>query len=501
MRIQLSRQRGLARKISILSLAVATVTGAMTSAQAISSTTFVAAFGASDNTTTISQVTGEIQTSLQANPNLLLGTSANGKSSLWDAQLAGDVRGLLLRAANGNVTLLPSALLDSDNSYYPTDSGVVIKNSDSFSYLSAASATSGTSASSLGTIPSAVDGYDRTVSAIAAVDGGVYVATIDSEVGQTDAALGVSHVWFLNGATKPVESYTSTGTYIDAIAINPNNAATGQVILVDLTGDSATSGSVSISISNDSKLALTATPTGTAISPDVLDSYLAWGSIAGTPTPLTVQVTEDATNVYSAAGVLLADFPAGVSVSVVPSASALELTGTFANKLTPVVKITPIAVANYAYNSKVQVAATAAYSGFGYTTADIVPTISLVSGKVITPLTSAGAQVKSNFCISFSANAAFALNQLNQSVCSTVSHLLTVSAKKRVVSIVTTGTAITVEKQTISKKKITWAKFKIKIKVVKGKAKVTFKTGGVFRFTAAATATNSVAVSKNLTIK
>jgi len=485
--------------IGLVMLSISLIAPAST-AQAIDLTSFVAAYNQSGDTQIVS-VTGGVKQSPTTNSNLLLGTSVDGKSSIWETQISAEVSGLLLDTANGGVTLLPNELMDPANILLPTGSGVVIQQEESFSYLSASAATSGTAPVNLGTIPDAEEGFDRQVTALAAVDGAIYIATIDYEAGQTDSALGVSHVWYLNGSSSATDSYTSTGTYIDSIAINPNSPTTGQIILVDLKPTDATSASVSISISNDRKFTLTSSPSATAITADILDSYLVWGATNNVPTPLTVKVTAKGTTVYATNGDMVVAFPADVNVSIVPTVSALDLSGNLANKLTPTATLSKALAKNYTYNSKILVSATASFSGFGYEIAGTAPNILLTSGKTSSPLAASGANVKSNFCLTLTTAATTTLNALNQQSCSTVSNLLTVTAKKRVVSIVTTGAVITVEKQTIKKKKASWAKFKIKIKLVKGKATAKFKAAGVYRFTAAATKTNSVTVSKNITIK
>lgn len=469
-------------------------------AQAIDLTSFIAAYNQAGSTQIVS-VTGGVKQSPTTNSNLLLGTSVDGKSSIWETQISAEVSGLLLDTANGGVTLLPNDLMDAANILLPTSSGVVIQQDDSFSYLSASAATSGTAPVNLGTVPDAEEGFDRQVTALAAVDGAIYIATIDYESGQTDSALGVSHVWYLNGSISATDSYSTTGTYIDSIAVNPNSPTTGQIILVDLKPAEATSASVSISISGDHKFTLTSSPSATKIATDVLDSYVVWGATNNVPTPLTVKVTAMGTTVYATNGDIVVRFPANVNVSIVPSIGSLDLSGNLANKLNPTATLTVPLAKNYSYNSKIRVSATSSYSGFGYEIAGATPNILLTSGKTSSPLTASGAAVKSNFCLTLTTPATTTLNALNQQVCSTVSNLLTVTAKKRVVSIVTSGTAITVEKQTIKKKKASWAKFKIKIKLVKGKATAKFKAAGVYRFTAAATKTNSLTVSKNITIK
>ena len=485
--------------LSLVFLSVSLITPG-SSAQAIDFTTFIAAYNQGGSTQIVS-VTGGVTQSLPANSNVLLGTSVDGKSSVWEAQISSGVSGLLLHTGNGSVTLLPSALMDPDNILLPTTSGVVVQQENSFTYLSANAALNNSAPVNLGTIPAANAGFDRQVTALAAVDGAIYAATIDYAAGQTDSALGVSHVWYLNGSNSPADSYSTTGTYIDSIAINPNSPTTGQIILIDLKPADATTASVAISISNDHKFTLTSSPSGAKLASDILDSYVVWGATSGTPTPVTVQVTSKGTNVYAANGPLLVAFPADVDVSIVPAVSALDLTGTFANKLNPTARLTTTLAASYKYNSKIKFSATSSYSGFGYDVTGAAPTILLTSGKTSAPLLAGGASVKANFCLTLSAPATATLNALSQQACSTVSNLLTVTAKKRVVSIVTTGTAITVEKQSGKGKKVTWAKFKIKIKVAKGKASVKFKAGGIFRFTAAATKTNAAAVSSNITIK
>ncbi len=469
-------------------------------AQAVDVTSFVAAYNQAGSTQIVS-VSGGVKQSLPTNTNLLLGTSVDGKSSVWEAQISAGVSGLLLHTANGSVTLLPNDLLNPDNILLPTTSGVVIQQENSFSYLSASAAANKTAPVNLGAIPAANAGFDRQVTALAAVDGAIYAATIDYEAGQTDSALGVSHVWFLNGSNSPADSYTTTGTYIDSLAINPNSPTTGQIILVDLKPAEATSASVSVSISNNQKFTLTSSPTPTKIATDILDSYLVWGATNGSPTSLTAQVTAKATNVYAANGPLVVSFPANVNVSIVPSATALDISASLSNKLSPTARLAAPLAPSYKYNSKIKFSATSSYSGFGYDVAGGAPTILLTSGTTSAPLLAGGANVKANFCLTLTAPATTILAPISQQACSTVSNLLTVTAKKRVVSIVTTGTTITVEKQSVKKKKVTWAKFKIKIKVAKGKAKATFKSGGIYRFTAAATKTNAVAVSSNITIK
>ena len=500
MQDMMSKKSRLSRSTLGAALLFVLLTAPANIAQATEVTSFTAAYNQSGSTQIIS-VSGGVKQSLPTNPNLLLGTSVDGKSSVWEAQISAGVSGLLLHTANGSVTLLPNDLMNPDNTLLPTTSGVVIQQENTFSYLSATAATSGAAPVDLGTVPDATDGFDRQVTALAAVDGAIYAATIDYEAGQTDSALGVSHVWYLNGASSPADSYSTTGTYIDSLAINPNSATTGQIILVDLKPTEATNASVSISISNDHKFTLTSNPTPTSVATDVLDTYLVWGVTNGSPTSLTAQVTANSTSVYAANGPFVVSFPANVNVSIVSTTSALDISASLANKLSSIASLSAPLAKSYKYNAKIKATATSSHSGFGYAVAGGAPTILLTSGKTSTALLAGGANVKVNFCLTLSAPATTILAPINQQTCSTVSNLLTVTAKKRVVSIVTSGTAITVEKQSVKKKKVTWAKFKIKIKVAKGKATVKFKSGGIYRFTAAATKTNAVAVSSNITIK
>ena len=104
--------------IGLVMLSISLIAPAST-AQAIDLTSFVAAYNQSGGTQIVS-VTGGVKQSPTTNSNLLLGTSVDGKSSIWETQISAEVSGLLLDTANGGVTLLPNELMDPANILLPT---------------------------------------------------------------------------------------------------------------------------------------------------------------------------------------------------------------------------------------------------------------------------------------------------------------------------------------------------------------------------------------------
>ena len=462
-------------------------------------TTFAVALPG-DTSTTIKSHSTSAATATTTSSAIIIATSDSGRSTLAEIHVTPSLTAFALRDVDNKVTLLPKSLSTAEVDFYPTDRGLVIDSGTAYSYISTSDLVAGRAATVLGGVPAAAAGYSREILSVTALDGGVYVSTVDTQLGTTEPELGQGHIWFIQNGHPAVDSLTISGGYIASLSLDPSSALSGKALVVYL-GDITTSDLMSISVNSVSHLiALVGSPTYAELDSDVIDQYIAWGAAGSSYLPLVVRVRSEETNVEDQNGTVLTSYPADTALLMAPNATVFTYTSSAANLIRTTARFSAKLSAVYTYGKKITAKLIVASSGSGYS---LTPTgkLTVVAAGKTTTLTSKGHIAKANFCINGIVKASAYVAGTTVKSCAKVSHNLVAKTKKRVVTLTTTATKVTVKLQVIKKKKITWVSAPVKVTVKKGAAKVTFKKAGTYRFIAAATKNNAELTSGNIKIK
>lgn len=423
----------------------------------------------------------------------LVGISSDGSSALWVATLNANSLGLILRTNAGTATLFPKTLIDPQKALFPTANGVVVQQGTTFSYLSADSAVAGSPVTKLGTIPTVTAGYFRDVSSITAVDGAVYVSTVDYQIAATDPTLGLSHVWYITGDSA-IEAFSASSQYITSLQISPSDAAKFAALFVRVGNRNTFYGQATGTIAPDHTITLDALPTWMATNPAMLDQNLGWLLQDTNYIPAIVDVLSSNTVVHTFAGNTLALFPAKSNIVLAPSIATFDVSAPIRNKIQRTITANPVMLPVIPFNTVLTNVGLATSSSLGYTDAISVPLFITVGTKT-TPFV-LNKKATANFCLSASVTENGPLAAATGTFCAKVQAMLKVTAKKRVFTVLTSSKKLVIE--TLVKKK--WAVAKLKYKLVKGKALITVKPGS-YRFSVLATATNDGIASANFKIK
>ncbi len=449
--------------------------------------------------TTVQSHSDATTISTESSSPIFIAQSSSGLSSLSQVKITNSLTGLALKDADGRITLIPASLATSFDQLYPTDRGLVLTKGSTYSYISSTSIASGSSATTLGSITAPATGYAREVMAITPIDGGVFVSTFDTQLGTTEPELGSSYVWFLEAGKSPVQSLTISGGYIASFSFTPGSATAGTALVVGLT-TTTTSDLLPFTVNPSRVVSLVGQPVGNNLDSDVVDQYIAWGLKGTNYVPLVVRVHTDSTDITDQTGSILATFDSDTNVQAAPSTAPFKHTTSIANPILTSVVFPKTIAAKYVYGKKVTATALVNNTGFGFSFST-PGSIKIVAGGKSLALTAAGTIAKANFCIVSTVAATSFTTAATKSVCAKVGHSFVAKVKKKVVTITTTATKITVQQQVIKKKKISWVASKVKATVKKGKATVTFKTKGTYRFIAVATKTNDSVTSGDIKIK
>ena len=461
-------------------------------------TTFAVALPGLVSTTVQSHSAGTT-TSTESSSPIFLAQSSSGLSSLSQIKITNSLTGLALKDADARITLIPASLATSFDQLYPTDRGLVLTKGTTYSYISSASIASGSSATTLGSIAAPASGYAREVMAITPIDGGVFVSTFDTQLGTTEPELGNSHVWFLEAGKSPVQSLSISGGYIASLSLTPGSATAGTALVVGLT-TATTSDLLPFTVNASHIISLVGTAAGNELDSDVVDQYISWGQKGSTYVPLVIKVRTDSTEITDQSGNVMATFDSGTNLLAAPTTLPFKHTTSIANPILTSVDFLKTIASKYVFGKKVTATSIVNNTGFGYSFST-AGSINVVSGGKSVVLTAAGIVAKANFCIVSTVAATSFTTAATKSVCAKVGHNFVAKVKKKVVTITTTATKITVQEQVIKKKKISWVASKVKATVKKGKATVTFKTKGTYRFIAVATKTNDSVTSGDIKIK
>ena len=443
--------------------------------------------------TAVASFTAGVNSGSGSTTDQLIAISSDATSALWLASITTTSSVLILRTKAGVSTLLPKSLIDPQKALFPTANGVIIQQGREFSYLSSDSALAGSSAIKVGSIPVVQPGYFRDISSITAVDGAVYVATVDYQIAATDPTLGLSHLWYLSGDTA-LEVFSATSQYITSLQISPADPAKFAALFVRVGNRNTFYGQAIGSLAIDHTATIDDTITWMATNPSMLDQSLGWMLQDGNYVPAIVDVLSSNTVVHTFQGASLAIYPARSNVIVAPSNATFEVTGAIRNKIQRTISAGPVLPLVMPYNTVLTNTGLATASSLGYTDAVSVP-LSITIGTKTTPFT-LNKKATANFCLSASVPEAGALAAATGTFCAKVQAQLTVTVKKRVFTVLSSSSKMVI--QTLVKKK--WTVAKIKYKLVKGKAVITVKPGS-YKFLIATTPLNEGNTSKAFTVK
>jgi len=491
-------QRNFTKTAALALVSIALLGTNLPSASADTATTFAVAKPSVSSTSVESHSTAAA-TFTQSTPAIVLAQSASGRSSLAQVKITDSLTGLAFKDVDGSITLLPSSFNSIDANAYPTNHGIVFESGTSFTYQSTTAIVAGTAPTSLGSIAPAATGYAREVMSVTAVDAGVYVSTFDTQLGTTEPELGTGHVWFLEAGKSPVNALSISGGYFADFSLTPGSTTTGSAIVIGL-GNATTSDLMSVTVNSNHVISIVGTPAGTELSSDVVDQVLAWGMKGSAYVPLIVKVLTDSTDITNQSGDVLASYDADTNLLLAPNPGAFVYNSTVANPLLTTVQFPTAITPVYAYGKKVSTTALINNAGLGYAFSTAAKIYLVAKGNTV-ELPSSGLAVTSNFCITTTSAATSFTTGATTSVCAKVTHNLVAKIKKKVVTVTTSATKVTVELQVVKGKKTTWTKTPIKVTLKKGVAKVTFKKAGVYRFIGAATSTNNAVTSGNIKIK
>lgn len=441
----------------------------------------------------ITAFTAGVQSSSSLTPDQLIGISSDASSALWLASLSANSSALIHRTKSGVATVFPKNLIDTQKALFATPNGVVIQQGISFSYLSADGAFAGTQPISIGSIPTVSAGYFRSISAITAIDGAVYVSTIDYQIAATDPTLGRSHLWYINGDSSK-EAFSASSQYITSLQISPSEPTKFAALFIRVGNRNTFYGHAQGTILSDQTVTIDDSVTWMATSPAMIDQSLGWLTQDGNYIPAIVDVLSANTTVHSFSGATLAIYPARANVVLSPTPETFNTTAPIRNKIQRTISVSPALLPVLPYNTVLTNVGSVTSSSLGYTDTAVVP-LSITIGTKTTPFT-LNKKATANFCLNAAVPEAGALAAATGTFCAKVQALLTVTAKKRVFTVLTSSTKLVV--QTLVKKK--WTVAKLKFKVVKGKAVITVAKGS-YRFSIAGTALNEPIASKTFVIK
>jgi hypothetical protein len=423
----------------------------------------------------------------------LIGISSDASSALWLSTITATSSVLIHRTKSGVATLFPKNLIDSQKSLHPTPNGVVIQQGSTFSYLSADSAFAGTDPIKIGSIPKASAGFFRDVSSITAVDGAVYVSTVDYQIAVTDPTMGLSHLWYINGDSSK-EALSGTGQYITSMQISPAEPTKFAAIFIRIGNRSTFYGTAMGTILSDQTVTIDESITWMATSPAMIDQTLGWLSQDGTYIPAIVDVLSSNTTIHTFAGATLALYVSKSNVVLSPTLTTFDTAAVIRNKIQRTITTAPALLPVLPYNTVLKNTGSVNLASLGYTDAVRVP-LSITIGTKKSSF-AVNRKATANFCLSGAVPEVGALAAATGSFCAKVQAMLKVTANKRVFTVLTSSTKLIV--QTYVKKK--WTVAKLKFKVVKGKAVITVPKGS-YKFSIAATASNAAIASKTFTIK
>jgi hypothetical protein len=443
--------------------------------------------------TILGSFSGGQQSSTSSITDQLVGISTDASSSLWVSSLGPNTLGLIFRTKSGVATLYQRTLIDPQKSLFPTPNGVVIQQGKKFSYLSADAAVAGADPISIGTLPAVGSGYFRDVSLITAVDNAVYIATVDYQIAATDPTLGLSHLWYLSGDSAS-DIYSASSQYITSFQISPSDSSRFAALFVRIGNRNTFYGQVTGLFANDRTLTFDNLPTWMATNPGMIDQNLGWILQDTAYVPAIVDVLSSNTIVHTFGGESLALYPAKTSIVLAPTLGSFDTSAIIRNKIQRTITANPILAPVIPYNTVLTNVGLATSSSLGYTDAVSVPLLMTIGTKS-TPFV-LNKKATSNFCLSASVSESGPLAAASGNFCYKVQAQLSVTAKKKVLTIVTSSSKLVA--LTLLKKK--WVPAKLKIKLVKGKAKVTV-TKGRYQFTVAETATNASITSPILIVK